>query len=181
MPARSINLLPQKDFDHTLVGRFLRWALTYGRYIIVSTEIIVLMAFIFRFSLDRTITDLNEEIEQKSAIVIANQGFEDRFRNLQNRVNYIGALTLNQNASLVLLNHLETIAPQGIRLTRLILKETTVSLTASAFNSSSLSIFIENLKNSQVLQDITVNTVSKKSTQTGEIEMTIEGVMATNQ
>ncbi|HCS79450.1 TPA: hypothetical protein DIV55_06990, partial [Patescibacteria group bacterium] len=68
-PAKPINLLTRKDFDASLVGRILRWSLIYGRYIIVSTEIIVLLAFIYRFSLDRQITDLNEEIEQKSAIV----------------------------------------------------------------------------------------------------------------
>ena len=96
-PAKPINLLTRKDFDASVVGRILRWSLIYGRYIIVSTEIIVLLAFIYRFSLDRQITDLNEEIEQKSAIVIANQAFEKSFRNLQSRVDQIAGLFTDQD------------------------------------------------------------------------------------
>ena len=44
MPAKAINLLPERTFEKTIVGRILRWSLTYGRYIIISTEIIVLAA-----------------------------------------------------------------------------------------------------------------------------------------
>ena len=89
MPAKTINLLIHTDFDKTFLGKFLRWSLTYGRYIIICTEIIVLLAFIYRFSLDRKITDLNDEIEQKSAIIAANSNFEEQFRNLQFRTEQI--------------------------------------------------------------------------------------------
>src|SRR3990167_1463025 len=105
MSAQTINLLSQKDFDRTLVGKLLRWALTYGRYIIISTEIIVLFAFILRFSLDRQITDLNEEIEQKAAIVAANKGFESSFRNLQSRTQQINTLFTGQNQISTLITH----------------------------------------------------------------------------
>ena len=67
MPADivRINLLGSQDLEHTPWGRIVAWATTYGRYIMITTEIIVLLAFISRFSLDRKNTDLTEEVTQK--------------------------------------------------------------------------------------------------------------------
>ena len=78
MPADSIriNLLGQQDLEHTPWGRIVSWATTYGRYIMITTEIMVLLAFISRFSLDRKNTDLTEEVTQKQAILEANTSFE---------------------------------------------------------------------------------------------------------
>src|SRR3989344_3425468 len=77
MPATKfsridINLIGEGDFSRTPIGRIVTWATTYGRYIMILTEIIVLLAFISRFSLDRKLTDLKEEITQKQAIIETN-------------------------------------------------------------------------------------------------------------
>ena len=65
MPARkiTINLLGERKVGETPVERLLLWITTYGRYIMIGTEIVVLLAFISRFSLDRKITDLREKTE----------------------------------------------------------------------------------------------------------------------
>ena len=131
MPAKAINLLIRKDFDQTSFGRFLRWSLTYGRYIIICTEIIVLLAFIYRFSLDRSITDLNENIDQKSAIVKANQGFEKRFRNLQTRSQQVSSLFNHQGMVIYVLNHLEQITPSQVQYSSLDFSGDAISIAAS--------------------------------------------------
>ena len=66
MPAKTVdvNLLEKDDFSESPIGRIVTWAITYGRYIMILTEIVVLLAFISRFSLDRKLTDLNEAIGQ---------------------------------------------------------------------------------------------------------------------
>lgn len=175
MPAKAINLLPQKELDTTVFGRFLRWALTYGRYIIICTEIIVLLAFIYRFSLDRTITDLNEEIDQKAAIVQANQGFEKSFRNLQNRTLYISQLFNNQDQIIATLTNLETITPTQVKLISLTFNQSGIALTGFANSSSSLTLFIQNLKSSTQLSNIVVPTVSRTGGKdTGQIRFSIE-------
>jgi len=170
MPANSINLLSRTDFEKTPLGKFLRWSLTYGRYIIVCTEIIVLVAFIYRFSLDRKITDLNEEIEQKAAIIKANQVFENQFRNLQERTQQIGNLFKNQGLPYQLLNHLQQITPQGTTYTSLKLDEGQVFIKGVADSNSSFALFLNQLKNSSFLSDIEIKTLVKKAAVTGEIE-----------
>src|SRR3972149_8842018 len=85
MPAKQIriNLLGSSDLEHTPWGRLVSWATTYGRYIMITTEIVVLLAFISRFSLDRKNTDLTEELTQKQAIIQANLEFERDIKSLQ--------------------------------------------------------------------------------------------------
>lgn len=177
MSAQKINLLPNKDFDKTILGKFLRFALTYGRYIIISTEIIVLCAFIFRFSLDRTITDLNEEIEQKSAIVEANLGFEDRFRNLQTRTEHIGNLFGEQTTPIDILTHLEQITPQGIHFSSFLLSEEDLTITVAATTTNSLSLFLNSMQKSPFFDTVAVTTVSKKTTQSGETSVKIDATL----
>lgn len=169
MPAKNINLLPQKDFDQTPLGRFLRWSLTYGRYIIVCTEIVVLLAFIYRFSLDRQITDLNEEVDQKVAIIKANLPFERQFRNLQHRTQEIGTLLVDNDLSYKLIKHLESITPRGIIYKDFGFDQNKVTISATAVTDASLALFLHQLKNSQLLTDIDITSLSKRSTGVSEI------------
>ncbi len=177
MPAKTINLLPHKDFDQTPLGKFLQWSLTYGRYIIVSTEIIVLLAFIFRFSLDRQITDLNEEIAQKSAIIEANQTFEQQFRNLQLRVNTIGKIITNQDLPLNILKHLENITPSGITFSSYNYAGNKINIQAIAASDQSLAEFLYQLKKSQLLSDINVTNLNKTAAQVNNITFAFEAAL----
>lgn len=174
MPAKNINLLTEQDFDHSIIGRFLRWSLTYGRYIIISTEIIVLLAFIYRFWLDRTITDLNEEIDQKSAIVAANQGFESRFRNLQFRTSQIASLAITQELPLTLIRHLETVTPSDIRFTTLLISNDTLSIDATANTSLSIGAFLESLKKSPYLRNVNVINLTRRTANSNETTFIVE-------
>jgi len=172
-PAKPINLLTRKDFDASIVGRILRWSLIYGRYIIVSTEIIVLLAFIYRFSLDRQITDLNEEIEQKSAIVIANQDFEKSFRNLQNRVSEIAGLFADQDLVVQIIHHLEQVTPAGVHFTALTFEKDGVTIQAVANTSTSLTLLTNNLKSSKYLGDVSITDLERDVSGTGALKFQI--------
>lgn len=181
VPAKNINLIPQKDFDQTPIGRFLRWSLTYGRYIIVCTEIVVLLAFIYRFSLDRQITDLNEEIDQKSAIIVANAEFERQFRNLQRRTQYIGSLSANQPVVVGLLRHLETITPQGVQFTTYGFTEGKLTIGATASTNTHLALFLNNLKASEMLDNVNIVSLSKKGAGTSETTFQVEATIRPSQ
>ncbi len=169
MPAKTINLLPRKDFDKTTLGKFLRWSLTYGRYIIICTEIIVLLAFIYRFSLDRQITDLGDEIDQKSAIISANQVFELQFRNLQSRTNHIGELFTNQDLVLKIIHKLETITPAGIKYTNFSYSGRVVNIVASTQTNIQLAQFLNNLNATPQFTKINIESISKTKGANGTI------------
>lgn len=83
MPARkkktkAINLLPQEAFAKTTLGRTLTWLLSTFRIIVISVEMVVVVAFLSRFWLDARITDLNDELKQKQAVITSLATFEKR-------------------------------------------------------------------------------------------------------
>jgi len=89
----KINLLAQEEFATSVLGRILSWALSTFRVIVIAVEMIVVVAFLSRFWLDARITDLNDELKQKQAIVASQATFEKRFRSAQSRLEILFEVT----------------------------------------------------------------------------------------
>src|SRR3989338_1867578 len=113
MPASnvSINLLGKEDFTSTPSGRIISWAVTYGRYIMIGTEIVVLLAFASRFSLDRKLTDLKEQITQKQAILEANKDLEQTIKNTQEHIAKTNTLFKDQDKLVKLVEFIQSTVP----------------------------------------------------------------------
>src|SRR3989344_3965746 len=80
----SINLIKNKQIP--LFDKFMNWALTIGRLIVIITEVVAVLAFVYRFSLDEKLVDLHSEIKQQRNIVFALKNDENKYRNLQDRL-----------------------------------------------------------------------------------------------
>jgi Tfp pilus assembly protein PilN len=148
MPANkiSINLLGESDIEHTPVGRIVSWAVTYGRYIMIGTEIVVLLAFISRFSLDRKLTDLKEEVMQKQDIIEANVPFENDVRSLQNKLAAIKTLSGETYNPLEMLTLFQTLLPSGVYLQSFDISKNVLTVSATAGSTQAFSQFISNLQ-----------------------------------
>src|SRR3990170_8059274 len=92
----QINLLPQKEFASTTLGRILNWILSTFRIIVIVTEIIVMLAFLSRFWLDAKNTDLNEELKQKQASIASSLTFEKDFKDTQERLKIFSNLSASE-------------------------------------------------------------------------------------
>lgn len=163
MPATSlsINLLGEEDLSHTPQGRIIKWALTYGRYIMVGTEIVVLLAFISRFSLDRKLTDLKEEISQKQAILEANLPFERDIIRIQEELSVIRGLTADQQKPLNIIKHIQSIVPQDVSLDSLKITSDKVSADATAGTISSFTQFMVNLQAEKGIGRVEIGDINK--------------------
>src|SRR3990167_3005090 len=80
----SINLIKNKQIP--LFDKFMNWALTVGRLIVILTEIVAIAAFIYRFSLDERLIDLHDQIKQKQNLISLLRNDENKYRNLQDRI-----------------------------------------------------------------------------------------------
>lgn len=110
--ALSINLLPGREV--AIGEKFLRWILTYGRYIIIGTEIIVLLAFLSRFKLDRDFNDLNDRIKERQKIIENFRSIEDSVNQLQSRLSQIKTIEAAQGSGLLALPHIAPLTPPEI-------------------------------------------------------------------
>lgn len=98
MPARvtKVNLLPPSEFEESFWGRFLKWAVTTGRYIIILTELVVILAFLSRFKLDEDLRNLNEQINGQVAFLSSQQPQVDQFLKLQKEVDAVSKMIDNR-------------------------------------------------------------------------------------
>ena len=100
MPKKkNINLLPKEEFDASVVGRLLGWAMGTFRIIVIITEMVVMTAFLSRFWLDAKNSDLNDEIRLKSSQISVQKDFEIGFRNLQKKLAIYEALGKDKKRS----------------------------------------------------------------------------------
>lgn len=82
-PKDAINLLPPSEFEESIWGRLLHWAVSTGRYIIILTELVVIIAFLSRFKLDNDIANLSRDIESKKGLLMAYRSKEEEFLKTQ--------------------------------------------------------------------------------------------------
>ena len=182
MPATfaSVNLLGQDDFTHSPVGKVVTWATTYGRYIMVGTELVVLLAFISRFSLDRKLTDLKETIAQKQAIIQANSQFENEIRSVQATTKNVSLLLNGQSAALSALTTIQGLLPPDVSIDSMDLTKDKIRLSVVSGTVESFSLFLTNLRVSKQFTDVALTGNIKKDPITGiefQVEMTIPGAV----
>lgn len=158
----SINLLQKTDLEHTAIGRITTWAVTYGRYIMIGTEIVVLLAFIARFSLDRKLTDLKEEIAQKQAILVANAGFEQDVRNIQERLTKIKTVTSAQTKPIDILVFLQNNTPVDISLVALDYSNDKLIIEAISGSTDGFSQFLTSLALAPGVRNLDIGDIQKQ-------------------
>lgn len=163
MPAEpiTINLLGQEDLIHTPQGRILNWALTYGRYIMIGTEIVVLLAFISRFSLDRKLTDLKEEISQKQVILEANAPLERDIRLLQDHLVKIKKITVTQPTPVNIITLLGSLIPPDVYIDTLDLTSERLTISATAGETNGFSQFLTNLQATKQFTTLEIGDINK--------------------
>lgn len=162
-----INLLAKEELEEKALGKFLKWSLTFGRYIIVGTEIIVLLAFFSRFKLDRQLTDLHEKISQKEAIVKFNLEFEKEVRGIQKKLMEIKTIERNHDLSIKLLGFFEKNIPKEVTLEKLTLSQEKIFFSGSSLSTSSFVDFLARIRTSEKFSQVVLEDLSK----TGEEEL----------
>lgn len=157
---REIELLPKEEWEKTPFSRLLKWILTVGRYIVIITELVVILAFLSRFKLDRDLTNLYEDIKQKQAIIESASGFEDEFRFLQKRLTIINELEKEQSTTEKIIGELVALIPLDVALNNISATNKEVSLTAIALSEQGLASFLSNLKSSTKFEKLVLSNIS---------------------
>ena len=160
LPKTTIEFIPQEDWEKTNFGKFLKWLLNVGRWIVIVTELIVILAFLSRFKLDRDLTNLNETVKQKQAVVIASSEFEKEFRFLQKRLSTIEGLKKSQIEAGQILDVFAQLTPRGVQLSNFSLADKKVSLTATADSEFTLAAFLNSLKQSPKIEKLAISKIS---------------------
>ena len=165
----SIDLAKGKS---NLGDDIIRWALGFGRLLIILVEIVAFSAFIYRFVLDREIVDLNDEIKSKQAIVKSLEDNEADYRNLQNRIADIKRITNNENTKLKLLNDVVEFTPPEIAYENFLAEGDELKITINLASIPALTTYIDSLQKYDQIESVIVTGIDNSSgTNTISVEM----------
>jgi Tfp pilus assembly protein PilN len=158
-PAQiAINLLPKDPFFESIIGRVLQWALSGGRYVVIFTELIVIVSFAARFTLDRQVTDLNQALHQKEAIIDSFAELEDNFTAAQAKISAYTQIEQETNITDVFIQ-LQTVTPESISLNSLTVRPTSVIISGNTLSQSAFNVFITNLQLSTHFHNVAVDRI----------------------
>ncbi len=173
MPAKtpkikpiSINLVPKDPFYNSLIGRILTWAMTAGRYLVIFTELIVIISFATRFKLDRDVTDLNTSLHQKKIIIESYGPLESNVRQTQAKIEQYNQVETSGNIVDVFA-YLTEVTPTDVVLDKLVINPTSVVVSGKTLSQVAFNTLINNLQLSPHFQNITVSKVEASQESSG--------------
>lgn len=156
--SSSINLLPGKEVDNSTTGQVIRWLLSTFRIIVVAVQIVVIAAFCVRVFLDARLSSLNKEIEGKYALLESFEDVEDRFREVQLKLNTYKLLNSPENSYLRYIDSVAQSIPVSVQLVSVEKAGSMLTITARTPEESAMYLFsseiekIEGVENAQVVE-----------------------------
>lgn len=160
---KSINLLPQEEFESSLAGRTLRWAMGTFRMIVIITEIVVMGAFLSRFWLDAKNSDLANSIKIKSAQIAAQAEVEKQFRSVQAKLD-IAKEILKSNSLSQKIGLITSKLPNGLTLTGLSILDGSIQIKGNSQSEVEIMQFMTNLKADKSLKSVDLGQISSSET-----------------
>ncbi len=164
MSYSDINLLPAAQWHHSWLAYFFRWIISYGRYVLIFTELIVILAFLSRFKLDQDLADLNDKIKTDKIILQSSVGFEKQVRQtVQNQV-----LTAreweNQLRWSYYLQAISQVLPSTVVIKKMDAATDHLTLVGSSSSLKQLNSFLNNLKASPAFQNVNLEKINTSLT-----------------
>ncbi len=173
----KLNLLYPQGLTDKLPIKFIKWLISYGRFIVIAVEIIVVTAFVFRFKLDANLDNLKRKINNEKPFIEGLSADEALIKQSQFRLTTISSKYKEMDNWAEIFPTISKHVPAQVRFTSVSLEKDEKSKIGFKINGKSksnidLSNFINNLKKDEKLKNINLETVSLDQ---GEINFTISG------
>ena len=170
---RSINLLPHDAFETSTVGVVLEWGLAFGKWAVIITQLVVMLAFLWRFTLDRQLTDLRNAIAKDSAIITSYSQIERDFTLAQKRVVSAKAALADQQAINTAFAALTADTPTGIWYDHVTITPKSVAFTAYASSLGSFGQFLTTLQGDSSFSDVSIGQIQDGGAKDAQMQFDI--------
>jgi len=176
---RSINLLPRDAFETSTLGIVLEWSLVFGKWAVILTQLVVMGAFLYRFSLDRKLTDLKKEIASNVAVINSYEQVERDFTLLQKQVNQAKSVIESQERIVKTMDGVARITPNEIWFDRMTITPSNLAMTAYSASLPGFGQFLRAVQADSLFNGVRVGKI-ESSTSLGaqmqfDISMTLAG------
>lgn len=161
MPKTSqIDLIKGKE---SLTDEILKWALSFGRLLIILVEIVAFSAFIYRFVLDRQIIDLNDKIEDEQAIIESSKTQETTYRNLHERLATVKKVTATGNRAPKIVREVIEKTPSEVTYNSIAITDSKLDLDVNVNSFPALTAYTKMLKEYPEISSVTITGIDNSS------------------
>jgi hypothetical protein len=169
----AINLLPQEEFDVSIVGRTLKWAMGTFRIIVIVTEMIVMAAFLSRFWLDAQNSDLTAAIKIKSAQIVAQAATEKEFRDIQSKLTIAKQITPAVQPSQKI-DAITSKLPSGVNLSSVSILDDSAQVKGSSTSEFGIAQFVANLKADKSFKSVDLGQINSSESNLAQTIFTVK-------
>lgn len=170
---KSINLLPRDSFESSQVGIILSWLLSFGKWAVIITQLIVMGAFLWRFSLDRELTDLKKSIAKNVAIIKSYEQTERDFVLTQKRLATAKTVIAQQKAITEELATLAATTPLDVWYEKLTLTPTSTTLSAYSRSLPGFSQFLSAIQKNPRYSSVSVARIQDGGVQNAQMQFEV--------
>ena len=161
----DLNLLHPREIEAKLPEKFLKWLFTYGRFIVILVEVVVVGAFLTRFKYDADLDNLKVRIKQDLPYVEGQSTDEALINQTQTKLALLDKAYLNSDKWQESIIELSSQTPGSVQFIGLLLEEKdeqtiNFKISASTLSNTDLGIFLNSLRSQENLRDINLANIS---------------------
>lgn len=174
----NVNLLFPQGLPQRWPIKLFRWLISYGRFLALAVEVLVIATFVLRFKLDSDLANLKERINEQIPFVESLNQTEAQIRQTQLKLSTIRKTYASSPNWRGLLSTISSQLPAGVKLTSINFdhSQTGVNmvfrLNGASSSNRDLATLLTGLKVDPTFQDINLTNVTFDQ---GQIIFTITG------
>ena len=156
--SKKLNFLPKRSFGSSnQFNRILHWLLTIGRYSVILTELVVIVAFASRFKFDRDLNDLIEERERQLVILESYSAIEAKLKLSQAQIELAQFITASQTDPEAFLQTLESSLAPNLKLEQIQIASDSAKFTGQSLTDLAVAQLTTVLIKSPDLESISLD------------------------
>lgn len=159
--APPINLLHEEK--KSFLDTFVSWALTIGRFLLIVTESLALAVFAYRFTLDRQLVDLHDEIKKQATFVQLLSSREKTYRDLQKRISTIDKIVAPVPDQTKQISDMLTQANTAMTITQFSTLAAGIHFEGKALSLSALKQFVVYLQANPMVSSVSIDKLENKT------------------
>lgn len=140
----GINLVGEKK--RNLSENVLYFFLNYLRYILVITQLVVIGVLFYRFTIDQSIIDLKDTVQQKKEIVKTVSPLIVEAKRVDSQTIEIKKIVVRQNLQQRLFDYIQSEFPASVNLSQFNLDENKLILIGNSNTPKDIQLFYSKLK-----------------------------------
>ena len=155
----EVNLLKRENLESSMGLYVVSWALTVGRWLVIVTEMVVIMAFAWRFQLDYKTNQLKEEIDDQVQLIEIQAKTEKQYRETVAKLNIVTQAQKQQKNLVGVLTEFGKRMPPSLAVNSITWDGSQLKVDGYSKTEDEISVLENNMRISQSFNNVVFNLV----------------------